>query len=217
MLVGGTVMSLNINNSNQSANHNHIAFKAKLHTDIPIKDVKRFTQIQKMFSNETKDCAKDKLILTMSKDPFFKNEQILTTGEPGADDFKYSHLISNFDKLMDTMPNKKIVKKLVNYFKMMKKEKEYDSYHTGINKTVTHLKAMEKQNLNRAEICKNKGKDALASQFQTIAESNKKKLAAVEIKKAKETSKIIKEMNIIAKREPELAHVPEIYTDPYFS
>lgn len=209
-------MNIDNNYYNSHANHSSLAFKASLNTELPIKNVKRFINIKNLFAQKTQHYPYDTLTLTMSKDPAFEEYPILTTNTSciDGDDYKYSHLIESFDELMDNLSDNQIVKKFVNYFKMLKKEEEFDTCVNQANKTINHLTEVKSHNDFLADCCKEEGRTKLASQYRTISKSIQGKIDSVSAKHEAEKARLLADMDKIAKKEPELGFVSDIFGTP---
>lgn len=200
-------MSLNTNFSNH-ANPCAISFQAAFKTEIPVKDAERLLNIKKLFAQKTQHYNSDTLTLTRSKDPCFSEYPILTiTDEIFAGDYKYAHIVDNFDELMQSMTDRQIVKKLINYFKIMKKEAEYDNYVKKTDNILENLKRKIKAYKQGAENCAESGDEVFASRYRTIAQSIQGRINSISAEKQQKTSKILSVIDKIAENEPDLDHV----------
>ena len=206
-------MSLNTNFSN-SSNRSAVSFQAALRTEIPVKDLE-LANIKKLFSKATEHYKSDTLTYTMSKDPSFAEYPVVTTtpNRTICDDYRYSHLIDNFDELMQKMSDNQIVKKLVNYFKTMKKEEQFDNFMDSINKEIDNVKSSKNKNLLTAELSARRGNNKTAAQFRTLAENNQKRIDSLEAQKLKEGNRILQDIEKSVKNEPDLSHVPDAIRD----
>lgn len=199
---------------NSNYNNTKLSFQARFISELPVKNVKRLANIQELFSQKTQQYAEDTLTLTKSKDSSFGDYPLLAFGkEMLCGDYRYSHIVDNMDELMQSMTDNQIVKKLINYFKVMKKEQQFDKYVDETDNSLKELRKVKKQN---AEIAKNlliRGKTTLSSRYRTLATLNKRKIEALEVEKAQKAGKILSDMEKIAINEPDLAHVPECIRD----
>ena len=199
---------------NSNYNNTKLSFQARFISELPVKNVKRLANIQELFSQKTQQYAEDTLTLTKSKDSSFGDYPLLAFGkEMLCGDYRYSHIINNIDELMQSMTDNQIVKKLINYFKVMKKEQQFDRY---VDETENSLKGLRKVKKQNAEIAKDlllRGKTTLSSRYRTLATLNKRKIEALEAEKAKNAEKILNDMEKITVNEPDLAHVPECIRD----
>ena len=199
---------------NSNYNNTKLSFQARFISELPVKNVKRLANIQELFSQKTQQYAEDTLTLTKSKDSCFGDYPLLAFGkEMLCGDYRYSHIVDNMDELMQSMTDNQIVKKLINYFKVMKKEQQFDKYVDETDNSLKELRKVKKQN---AEIAKNlliRGKTTLSSRYRTLATLNKRKIEALEVEKAQKAGKILSDMEKIAINEPDLAHVPECIRD----
>ena len=199
---------------NSNYNNTKLSFQARFISELPVKNVKRLANIQELFSQKTQQYAEDTLTLTKSKDSSFGDYPLLAFGkEMLCGDYRYSHIINNMDELMQSMTDNQIVKKLINYFKVMKKEQQFDRY---VDETENSLKGLRKVKKQNAEIAKDllmRGKTTLSSRYRTLAILNKRKIEALEAEKAKNAGKILNDMEKITVIEPDLAHVPECIRD----
>ena len=207
-------MSLNTNFSN-SSNRSAVSFQAALRTEIPVKDLERLANIKKLFGKATEHYKSDTLTYTMSKDPAFAEYPVVTTtpNRISCGEYRYSHLIDNFDELMQKMSDNQIVKKLVNYFKTMKKEEQFDNFMDGINKEIGNVKNSKDKNLLTAKLSARRGNNKTAAQFRTLAENNQKRIDSLEAQKLKEGNRILQDIEKSVKNEPDLAHVPDAIRD----
>lgn len=209
-------MNISNNYLQQGNSSSALSFKAAFKTNLPVKDLKRLANIQDLFAKKTQHYASDSLTLTISRDPAFTNFPVLTTNTKrmGVDDYKYSHLVNSLDSLMENMSDNEIAKKFVNYFKMLKKEEYFDACVAKVDKTVKHLNLVKAKNEFLAKCCLESGKKSLAFQYDAIAKNVQKKLDSVKVQHEADKAKIISEMEKIAKNEPALNFVPEIYSSP---
>lgn len=209
-------MNINNNYLNQQNPSQALSFKASLKTDLPVKNLKRFANIQDLFAKKTQHYASDSLTLTLSKDPSFVDYPVLTTNpnRMGVEDYKYSHLIDSMDTLMDKMSDNEIVKKFVNYFKMLKKEEAFDDCVAKADKTLKHLTAVKDKNEFLSQRSMESGKKTLALQYGALAKNVQRKIDSVKLQNEAEKAKIISDMDKIAKNEPTLNFVPDLYSTP---
>lgn len=205
-------------NNNYTTQSNQPAFKAAFKTDISVSDVKRLANIQKIFAAKTQHYVNDTLTLTMSKDPIFQNYPVVTTNtnKLGVDDYKFSHIIEPLDDLMETMSDNQIVKKLVNYFKMLKKEEAFDKCMDTANKKIQHLDLLKEKNEFTADRCLVSGNTAMADRYNALARNIQKKLDSVVLQKDKDRAQLIGDMTKIAENEPSLGYVPDFFNSPEF-
>lgn len=206
-------MNINNNYLNQQNSNQALSFKAAFKTELPVKNLKRLANIQDLFAKKTQHYANDTLTLTVSKDPSFKDYPVLTTNpsKMGCEDYKYSHLIDSLDTLMDKMSDNEIVKKFVNYFKMMKKEEAFDNSVAQADKVVKHLTAVKDKNEFLAKSCFESGKNTLGLQYEAIANNIQKKLDSVKLQHETDKTKMISDMEKIANNEPALNFVPDLF------
>lgn len=209
---------MNINNNSSSIQNPNsaLSFRAALKTDLPVKDLKRFANIQDLFAKKTQHYASDVVSLTKSKDKSFAEFTVLAMNKNNVSvgDYKYSHIIDSIDSMMDKMTDNQIVKKFINYFKMMKKEEQFDKSVVAADKTIEHLTAVRDKNLFVARRCSESGNQTLAAKYDTIAKSVKDKLDSVMYAHEAEKAKILSDMDKIAKNEPELNFVSDTYGSP---
>lgn len=199
-------------NSNYS--NTKFSFQARFVSDLPVKNVKRLTNIQELFSKKTQHYAEDTLLLTKSKDSSFGDYPILALGkEMCCGDYRYSHIVGSMDELMQSMSDNQIVKKLINYFKVMKKEQQFDKYVDQTDKSLKGLREVRKQNAEIAKDLLMRGKTSLSSRYRMLATHNKRKIEALETEKAKKAGQILTDMEKITVKEPDLAHVPVCIRD----
>lgn len=204
---------ISTNYSNSASSPSVVSFKARFNVDIPVKELKKLADIQEMFAAKTQHYAGDTLILTKSKDPSFSNYPVLTTGKVEGSDYKYAHIFENFNEMLESMPESQLVKKLISYFKMLKKEEELSNYNSRMDKSIEHMRLSLLNNAKRSKYCEAAGNETLASRFKVLAENNQRKLISLQNDKQKGADKILSNMDKIAAEEPELKYVPEILRD----
>lgn len=205
-------MNINTNYSVQNPvnNGSKVAFQARFISDLPVKNLEKFAKVQDMFAQKTQHYANDVLTLTLSKDPIFKDYAVLTTGKVEGVDYKFAHIVENFDEMLESLPENKLVKKLVSYFKMLKKEEALSEYNSKMDKNIEHIRTLLLTNAKRAKYCEDAGDKTLASRFSALAENNQRKLTSLQEEKQKGSDKILDNMDKIAKNEPELQYIPDI-------
>lgn len=208
-------MNINTNYSAQIPvdNGSKVTFQARFISDLPVKNLEKFVTVQDMFAQKTQHYANDVLTLTKSKDPSFKEYSVLTTGKIVGEDYKFAHIVENFDEMLESLPENQLVKKLVSYFKMLKKEEELSDYNSKMDKTIEHVRTVLITNTKRAKYCEDAGDKRLAARFNALAENNQKKLISLQEEKHKGSDKILGNMDKIAENEPDLQYVPEILRD----
>lgn len=201
-------------NTNYSTTNQHPTFQASFKTEIPVNNMERLTNIMKIFSEKTQHYANDTLTLSMSKDPAFAEYPILrTTDEIHCEEYSYSHLAPNLDELMQTMSDSQIAKKLISFFKAMKKEEQIDIKMADFDKSIEHLKATRNHNKKLAESCSRSGQTKLESQFANLAKSNQLRLNNIQAEKSNTLTVMINDLRKITKNEPDLEELPKIYTE----
>lgn len=203
------------NNFNKLNTQQQPSFQATFKTEIPIANLERLEKIQKIFAEKTKHYKGDILTLSKSLDSSFEGYSILRiTDKVSCGDYQYCHLAPNIDELMHTMTDNQIAKKLIRYFQMLKKEEKMNKVMDRFNEKITHLKGVKLNNLSISEATAKAGKKDISAQFRILANSNQKRLEALIAEQNMVSDKLINDMEKIAKDEPDLDFVPNIYRNP---
>lgn len=164
-----------------------------------------------MFANKTQHYAEDTVFLTRSKDPDFDEYPVLTNGQVRGSDYRYYLIFGDFNEMLESMPENKLVKKLICYFKMLKKIEAFENHNLRMNNSIEHMELSLLKNTKRSKYCESSGNETLASRFKFLAENNQRKIISLQEEKQKGADRILADMEKIVEAEPELDFVPAIF------
>ena len=198
-------------NTNYSSSY-PIAFQAYFKSEIPIQCAEKLSEVVKGFRIATNHNPKD----TMTLVPFDKPEVsdfigYLMLNKPDSGTCKYKHTIYDFNSLLEQRSVKDIVEKLVNYFKTMKKEEEFDKLTEKMNKEIESLTDVHIDNMRTAQTFEQEGNIKFANRYKVIAKSNLDKINELKAKLAAEQNKIIEKIREFSNKEPEIRGIADSY------
>ena len=202
-----------ISNSN-NYNNSPVSFQAKLVTEIPIKDAKKLLNVKKLFEEKSQHYKYDTLTVGKSLDPDFDEYVAVRTSDAiTCGEYKYSHIIEDFDEIFENLSENEIVKKLLSYFKVMKKEEQFDNRAHGFNSKIDRISHSRKQNIKDAKYYRKKENTRYAARHEALAANYQAKLDKLQEEKIKRLNRIASDMDKTIGNNTELSHVPETYLD----
>lgn len=195
-------------------NSNNMSFQASLKVSVPVKDKARLEAINKMFQDKTQNYLSDVLHISKNPDLDYGNTQIhhLSINKPRKYQFP-AHIMPNFDEMMAKLNDAELVKKLVQLFKAMKTEQEYNKFEEKIAEGISSATRAIKQNIIYRDRYKRLGKDDYAQTYETLIENSKNRIQALKVEHKAEEAKVVKELEKITAGDEDLEHIPSIYVD----
>lgn len=206
----------NINTNFYSNQNNNISFQANLATEIkiPKKFAEKFANVADKFSKTTEHYPNDEMTLCRSLDSSFDEYPAVRLGDKiSIGDYKYSHIIENLNEMFEKLSENELTKKFVRYFKVMKKEQEFEKAADRAEKGISDLRDTYNLNKGLSEAYQKRNNPLFADRYSKIAARNKAKLDSMENALKEKQTRIIGDMEIIVKDDRDLNHIPGIYRD----